>query len=85
MGIILARTANRPDLFEKATKVYSREPIKIEGTTAKEEMKNELINTFEQANLLLQESAELQMRANARQQQAMSLQKEALLRNLNCL
>ena len=59
--------------------------IKLRKRTDKEQIKNELINTFDQANLLLQESAELQMRANACQQQAMSLQKEALLRNLNCL
>ena len=85
MGIILGKLTRRLDLFEKAVKVYSKEPIKIEETTDKEQIKNELINTFEQANLLLQESAELQMRANACQQQAMSLQKEALLRNLNCL
>ena len=85
MGIILGKLTRRLDLFEKAVKVYSKKPIKIEETTDKEQIKNELINTFEQANLLLQESAELQMRANACQQQAMSLQKEALLRNLNCL
>ena len=85
MGIIIGKMANRIDLFEKAVKVYNKEPIKIEEATDKEELKIELINTFDQANLLLQESAELQMRANACQQQAMSLQKEALLRNLNCL
>ena len=85
MGIILGKLTRRLDLFEKAIKVYSKEPIKIEETTDKEQIKNKLINTFEQANLLLQESAELQMRANACQQQAMSLQKEVLLRNLNCL
>ncbi len=85
MGIIIGKMTNRIDLFEKAVKVYNKEPIKIEEATNKEELKIELINTFDQANLLLQESAELQMRANACQQQAMSLQKEALLRNLNCL
>lgn len=85
MGIILGKLARRLDLFEKAVKAYNKEPIKNVETTDKEKLKNELINTFDQVDLLLQESAELQMRSNACQQQAMSLQKEALLRNLNCL
>ncbi len=85
MGIILGKLAKRPDLCKKAIEVYDKKQNKVEETTDKEQIKNELINTFDQANLLLQESAELQMRANACQQQAMSLQKEALLRNLNCL
>ena len=85
MGIILGKLTRRLDLFEKAVKAYNKEPIKNVETTDKEKLKNELINTFDQVDLLLQESAELQMRSNACQQQAMSLQKEALLRNLNCL
>lgn len=85
MGIILGKLARRLDLFEKAVKAYNKEPIKNVETTDKKKLKNELINTFDQVDLLLQESAELQMRSNACQQQAMSLQKEALLRNLNCL
>lgn len=85
MGIILGKLTKRQDLCKKAVKAYDKKHNKIEETTDKEQIKNELINTFDQANLLLQESAELQMRANACQQQAMSLQKEALLRNLNCL
>ena len=85
IGIILGKLTRRLDLFEKAVKAYNKEPIKNVETTDKEKLKNELINTFDQVDLLLQESAELQMRSNACQQQAMSLQKEALLRNLNCL
>lgn len=85
MGIILGKLTRRLDLFEKAVKAYNKEPIKNVETTDKEKLKNELINTFDQVDLLLQESAELQMRSNACQQQAISLQKEALLRNLNCL
>lgn len=80
MGIILGKVTKQLDLFEKAVKVYSKVPIEI-----KEDIKNELINTFEQADLLLQESAELQMRANACQQHTLSLQKEVPLRNFNCL
>lgn len=85
MGIIIGKLANRLDLYKKSIKAYDKKHNKIEEPTAKEEIKNELINIFDQANILLQESAELQMRANACQQQAMSLQKEALLKNLNCL
>ena len=85
MGIIISMLSHRLDLFEKSVNSYNKQPVKNEEVTDKEQLKNELINSFEQANLLLQESAELQMRANACQQQAMNLQKEALLRNLNCL
>ena len=85
MGIMLGKIAQRKDLFIKAVNSYNREPVTDEPISDKEAFKIELINTFDQANILLQESAELQMRANACQQQAMLLQKEALLKNLNCL
>ena len=74
MGIILGKLTRRLDLFEKAVKAYNKEPIKNVETTDKEKLKNELINTFDQVDLLLQESAELQMRSNACQQQAMSFE-----------
>ena len=64
MGIILGKLTRRLDLFEKAVKAYNKEPIKNVETTDKEKLKNELINTFDQVDLLLQESAELQMRSN---------------------
>ena len=85
MGIMLGKLAQRPDLFDKAVNSYHKTPVENEPISDKEAFKIELMNTFDQANMLLQESAELQMRANACQQQAMSLQKEALLKNLNCL
>ena len=47
MGIIPAELAKRLNLFEQAVKVYGKELIKIEKTTDKEDVKNELINTFE--------------------------------------
>lgn len=85
MGIMISKMARRADLFKKSVESYNKEPIITEEITDKEALKIELLDFFDQANLLMQESAELQMRANACQQQAMSLQKEALLRNLNCL
>lgn len=79
MGIIIEKMINSIDLFEKIIKVYNKELIKIEGTANKEEIKIELINTFDQTNLFLQESVEFQMRANVCQQRVMSLQKEIFI------
>ena len=49
--------------FEKIVKnyfvIYDKKQNKVEETTDKEQIKNELINTFDQANLLLQESNQL--------------------------
>lgn len=59
MGIILGKLAKRPDLCKKAIEVYDKKQNKVEETTDKEQIKNELINTFDQANLLLQESNQL--------------------------
>lgn len=84
MGIILARMFHDNDYGKRAIKVYDKKHIEVEEITDKERLRQELINNFDQANILMQEFAELQLKAAACQQQAMALQKEALLKNLNC-
>lgn len=53
MGIIISKLSRRLNLFEKSVNSYKKEPVKVEELTNKEELKNKLINIFEQANLLL--------------------------------
>ena len=84
MGIIVGRITKRNELISKAVNTYNKSPIEIEETTDIKKLRQELISTFDKANILMQESAELQLKANAMQQQALELQKEAMLRNLNC-
>ena len=84
LGLIVSRISKRNDLAIQAVANYNKFPIEFEETTNVEKMRQELISTFDEANMLMQESAELQMKAMAKQQQALALQKEAMLRNLNC-
>ena len=84
LGIIIGRMTQRKDLIAKAIKKYDSCPVEVRETDDKETLRQELISIFDEANILMQESAELQLKASAKQQQALELQKQALLRNLNC-
>lgn len=84
MGLMVGRITKRKDLIHKAVDRYNKSVVEIEETTDIEKLRQELISSFDEANMLMQESAELQMKATAKQQQALALQKEAMLRNLNC-
>lgn len=84
LGLMLSSLTNDYELGQNAVKIYDKSCNEIEEVTNKEQLKNELINSFDEADILLQESAELQMKATLCQQKALALQKEALLRNLNC-
>ena len=66
-----------------AVSVYDKIPIlEIEQPTEKEQLKQEIISIFDQAEILLQEAAEKQADVFRVQQQAMALQKSALLKKL---
>lgn len=84
MGLLIAIMFKDRDYGNRVLKAYDKKHLAVEEITDREKLKQELLDNFEQAQILLQESAELQLRANACQQQALSLQKEALLKNLNC-
>lgn len=84
LGLMLSSLTNDYELGQNAVKIYDKSCKEIEEVTDKEQLKNELINSFNEADILLQESAELQMKATLCQQKTLALQKEALLRNLNC-
>lgn len=84
MGIIVGCIQKNSNLVLNAIKTYEKKDTPVEEITDKEQLCQELISVFDEANLLMQESAELQLKANACQQQAMALQKEALLKSLKC-
>ena len=84
MGLLVGCITKRKDLLHKAVASYTKSVVEIEETTDIEKLRQELISAFDEANMLVQESAELQMKAMAKQQQSLALQKEAMLRNLNC-
>ena len=84
MGLLIAIMFKDRDYGNRVLKAYDKKHLAVEEITDREKLKQELLDNFEQAQILLQESAELQLRANACQQQALTLQKEALLKNLNC-
>ena len=77
LGIILARVCNNQSYLEAS----------VQGTPApltnKEQLKLEIINDFEAAEEYLKEAARLQQSVAQYQQRAMTLQKEALLKNLD--
>lgn len=82
-GLIVALNFRDTDSVEHAVSVYEKAPIAgIETPTAKELLKQELISTFDQAETMLQDAAEKQAEVFRVQQQALSLQKLALLKNL---
>lgn len=82
-GLILALTFRDTDSMVHAISVYEKTPIAdIEKPTDKEQLKSELLSAFDQADLLLQEATEKQAEVFRVQQQALSLQKSALLKNL---
>lgn len=84
MGILLAIMFKDNEYGNRTLKVYNKKCFEVEGITDKEKLRQELIDNFDQAQILWQEYAEHQLRASACQQQALALQKEAMLRNLNC-
>lgn len=82
-GLIVALNFRDTDSVVHAVRVYEKEPIAdIEKPTDKEQLKSELLSAFDQAEILLQEAAEKQAEVFKVQQQALSLQKSALLKNL---
>ena len=82
-GLIVALYFRDTDSVVHAVRVYEKEPIAdIEKPTDKEQLKSELLSAFDQAEILLQEAAEKQAEVFRVQQQALSLQKSALLKNL---
>ncbi|MCM1128036.1 MAG: restriction endonuclease [Lachnospiraceae bacterium] len=83
MGIMVGCITENLDLALRAVKVYETDSERPQIST-KEQLKNEIINQFDEASLCMQESVELQMKAGMYHQKALALQKEALLRNLSC-
>lgn len=81
-GIIMGAICNDANYYKKSIENLDIKPEKNE-ISSKEQLKQELINNFEQAELLIQESAELQLQASNLQQQALNLQKVSLLKNLD--
>lgn len=83
-GIIVSTICRDADyvrrVFEKMTQGEASAPK--EHVDDKEQLRSELVDSFEQADILMQESAELQQRASLLNRQALVLQKEALIKNL---
>ena len=77
LGIILARVCNNQSYLEASVQGTPAPP------TNKEQLKLEIINDFEAAEEYLKEAARLQQSVAQYQQRAMTLQKEALLKNLD--
>lgn len=81
-GLLLGLYLRDTDGAMHAVSIYDKAPIDNETPSDKEQLKQELISAFDQAEILLQEAAEKQADVFRVQQQAMALQKSALLKNL---
>ena len=81
-GLIVAFNFRDSEGAKNAVSIYDKSSTDIEPPTDKEQLKQELISAFDQAEILLQEAAEKQADVFRVQQQAMALQKSALLKNL---
>ena len=80
-GILLAFIARDKEYLNKAVKAMKNKPAT--PPTDKEQLKMELMSTFDEAEEYIKEAAYLQQKAAQCSQKAMSLQKQALLRNLD--
>lgn len=81
-GLMIGRIFRDSSSMVNAVSIYDKDPTDNEPPTDKEQLKQELISAFDQAEILLQEAAEKQADVFRVQQQAMALQKTALLKNL---
>lgn len=81
-GLMIAITFRDTDSAKNAVSIYDKAPTDTEPLTNKEQLKQELIDAFDQAEILLQEAAEKQADVFRVQQHALSLQKSAMLKNL---
>lgn len=82
-GLIVALNFRDSESATNAVRVYDQTPIADNKLlTDKEQLKQEIISAFDQAELLLQDAAEKQADAFRVQKQAMELQKSAMLKNL---
>lgn len=82
-GLIIALYLHNSDGVKYALEIYDKAPVSnIKTPTDKEQLKRELISAFDQAEILMQEAAEKQADVFKVQQQALALQKSALLKNL---
>lgn len=85
-GVMIGLQLKDMESVRYAVGIYDKVPIlEIEQPTEKEHLKQEIISIFDQAEILLQclqEAAEKQADVYRVQQQALSLQKSALLKNL---
>lgn len=77
LGIIVGAGSRNPDYVIQAVKKAAPVP------TDREQLKLEIINNFDAAEEYIKEAARLQQSAAQYQQKAMTLQKEALLKNLD--
>lgn len=77
LGILLAHIVRDKDYLNEAVRDMPKIP------SDREMLKLELINNFEEAEEYIKEAARLQQSASQYQQRALSLQKEALLKNLD--
>lgn len=80
-GILLAFIARDKEYLNKAVKAMKNKPAT--PPTDKEQLKMELMSTFDAAEEYIKEAAYLQQKAAQCSQKAMALQKQALLRNLD--
>lgn len=85
LGILFRKAIGKDTDTQNSIITCVEIPVPNKEIPNKEVLEKEITEAFEQANIILQEAAELQMKAFARQQQALLLQKEVLLKNLNCL
>ena len=81
-GLIVAFNFRDSEGAKNAVSIYDKSPTDIEPPIDKEQLKQELISAFDQAEILLQEAAEKQADVFRVQQQAMALQKSALFKNI---
>lgn len=82
MGILVSILCNDTKYYNNVMRRF-RNKLEKPILTDKDKLKLELINTFDQADILMQDAAEMQQRALNSQRQALALQKEALLKNLD--
>ena len=81
LGIIIGQHFKNADYISNSVKSYKSDTDKIIDRA--DELKDEISSIFDEAESLVRESSEMQMRAIHKYNQALNLQKEALIKHLN--
>lgn len=85
LGILFRKAMGKDANTQNSVESCGERQVTNREILDRKALEKEITEVFDQANIILQEASELQMKVFARQQQALLLQKEGLLKNLNCL